>query len=102
MARTESPVFNATVNRLRDLVGTENLIDVGYKAATPLGVSPSTLQRAVKHLHDDEGFSVIYMPLEQRANGKRAIVKILAPKGLTFGDVYYRRGQIKAIEKEKV
>ena len=102
MARTKAPVFNGAVDRLRELVGAENFIDVGYKAATPLGVSPATLARATKFLRDNEYFNVFYFPVEQRQNGKRAILKVLTPPGTTFADLYYGRARIKPITKEKV
>lgn len=102
MARTESPVLDKAIERLREAVGSGTLIDVGYKAATPLGISPATLRRATFHLRDNEGFSIIYMPMEQRLNGKRAIIKVLAPPGTTFVDVYHHRTEIKKLEKEKV
>lgn len=87
----------ATVDALRDLVGTKKMIDVGVSSEQQLGVSSTRLKAALEQLKQ-EGYVVHTISVDQLGQpGQQTNIKVLAPPGTTQGEIYKNRYEIKPI-----
>lgn len=87
------------VDKLKELVGDSNYIDVGRGAELTLGISKDRLNVALEMLKD-EGYDVqsIYVNQVGMNNGTKTTILTLCPPGSQPGDAFKNRFDIKPIE----
>jgi hypothetical protein len=99
-AKHRADVLQTTANILKDEVGTNNLIDVGVgierhlSVDQQMGVSQDRLKTAVSML-EHEGYKIHYIPVEQLGTGHKTSLKVLAPPGMTYSEVYKNRHKVR-------
>lgn len=93
-AKRKADVLQTTSNMLKDSVDKDGLIDVGAEVERHIGVSKDRLKTAVAML-EEEGYKIHYVPVEQLGTGHRTSIKVLAPPGMTYSEVYKNRDSIK-------
>lgn len=87
-ASAKAARINATTELLKEsLENTGGFIDIGQGSELWMGVSRITLDAAVKQL-EDEGYSVMNMPVRQLFGQGNTTVKVLAPPDTTKSDVF--------------
>lgn len=82
-----------TATILRDAVDNKKLIDIGAGVEQHLGVSRTKLNTAVAML-EEQGYTTHYIQVEQVGTGKYTTIKVLAPPGTPYSEVYKNRDQI--------
>ena len=87
------------VDKLKELVGDSNYIDVGRGAELSLGISKDRLNVALEMLKE-QGYDVqsIYVNQVGMANGTKTTVLTLCPPGSKPGDAFANRFDIKPVE----
>lgn len=87
-ADAKAKKINTTAEILRESLDTKGgYIDIGAYSEMYLGVGRSNLDAAVKQLQD-EGYSVVNLPVRQVFGQGNTTVKAICPPGTTKGDVY--------------
>lgn len=107
LLKNDDAVSNSTeairaAEKLKELVGTHNYIDVGRGTENALGISPTKLKDALQILKD-EGYSVqeVYQRQVGVQNGENmTITRTLCPPGATSKDAYEHRYEIMPVERE--
>ena len=86
------------VEKLKELVGKDNYIDVGRGAELELGISKDRLNVALEMLKE-EGYPVqsIYVNQVGMNNGTKTTVLTLCPQGAQDGDAFRNRFDIKPV-----
>jgi len=95
-AKDRADILTTTANMLRDEVGTGNIIDVGSGVENRMGISDTKLKTAVAVLQE-EGYSVYYLKVKQLGTGKDTTIKVLAPPGMTYSEVYQKRFDLQQV-----
>jgi len=85
-----------TAKMLRSNVTEKGIIDIGAGVESGLGVSRTKLNTAVEALKA-EGYNIYYVKTQQLGTGKYTSIKVLAPPGMEYKDVYANRDNIKTI-----
>lgn len=90
---------NECIDKLKEMVGDSNYIDVGRGAELTLGVSKDRLNVALATLKE-EGYDVQNVRIRQvgMTNGAQTTILTLCPKGSEPGDAFKHRLEIKAID----
>lgn len=92
-------VLHTTANMLRDQVEQKGIIDVGTGVERNLGIARTKLDTAVAMLKE-EGYSVHNgIKIDQLGTGHQTELKVLAPSGMSWGDVMRRRDEIRQINE---
>lgn len=78
---------------LKDNVDRKGLIDVGVGVETHLGISRTKLNTAIAML-EEEGYTVHYIREKQPGTGKYTSIKVLAPPGTTYSEVFKNRDKM--------
>jgi len=86
-------VTKNTSEYLSGVMATEGVIDIGVGVESGLGISRTKLNTAVKAL-ENKGYEVYYIKTPQLGTGKFTSIKVLAPPGTSYGDVYNDRANI--------
>lgn len=94
--RERTKILETTANVLKESVDKLGYIDVGAGVETHLGISRTKLDTAVSML-EDQGYKIIYIPETQVGTGKRTSLKVLAPPGTKYNDVYRNKADIKLV-----
>lgn len=81
-------------DELASEVGKDGLIDIGRGVEQYMGVSSTQLSNSVAVLKE-KGYKTYYVKVEQIGTGHETTIKVLAPPGMKYGDVYARRGDIR-------
>jgi len=97
-ASDKSDVLTNTAGMLRSEVDSKGLLDVGSGVENHLGVSKERKDTAIAMLAE-EGYTVHYVKVRQIGTGKDTTVKVLAPPGTTYSEVFKNRDNIKTIGK---
>ena len=93
--RTES-----IANMLKDEVGSKKYIDIGEGTELHIGTTKTSLETAVKMLEDSGDYKRYVLKIEQMGNpGKFTLVKVLAPAGTKYKELYDHMDEIKPIGK---
>lgn len=92
--KDRTSITSSTANMLKDVVGDNQLIDVGVGVERYLGVSRTRLLTAVEMLKE-QGYSVNYVKVPQIGTGESTSIMVLAPPGMDYKTVYSNRDQIK-------
>lgn len=93
-AKHKADVLQTTSNMLKDSVDQQGLIDIGTGVERHIGVSQDRLKTAVAMLQE-QGYKVHYVKVEQLGTGHQTSLKVLAPPGMTYSEVYKNRDKIK-------
>ena len=94
-ATAKAKKINTTADILRESLDSHGgYIDIGAYSEMYLGVSRSTLEAAVKQLHD-EGYAVINNSVRQVFGQGNTTVKVICPPGTTKGEVYNHLNDIR-------
>lgn len=88
--------LTTTANFLRDQVGEKKYLDVGAGTENYIGVAPTKLKTAVAML-EDEGYTTHYVKVEQLGTGKYTTIKVLAPPGTTYSEVFKNQEHIRPV-----
>ena len=94
--KDKADVLVATSAMLKDQVDKKRLVDVGVGVERHIGVSQTKLATAIARLQE-EGYTVHYVKVEQLGTGQQTTMKVLAPPGTTYGDVFRNRNDVKQI-----
>ena len=94
--QTRSNIAASTANMLRDTIDKKGVIDVGAGVESHIGISRTKLNTSISLL-EEEGYKLYYVKTEQMGTGKFTTIKVLAPPGATYSDVYKNRDKIKTI-----
>lgn len=86
-------VIENTANVFRDTIVNQGPVDVGKGIETHLGISRTKMDAAVRVLMD-EGYNVYYLKELQPGTGKYTSIKVLAPPGMEYSDVYKNRANL--------
>ena len=87
-------------NMLSDEIKDKKYIDIGEGTELHIGVTKTALDTAVKKLEDSGEYKRYVLKVEQMGNpGKYTWVKVLAPKGTTYKELYDNMDQIKPVGK---
>jgi DNA-binding CsgD family transcriptional regulator len=92
----KADVLVATSNMLKEQVAKKGFVDVGTGVERHIGVSQTKLATAIARLQE-EGYTVHYVKVEQLGTGQQTTLKVLAPPGTTYGQVFKGRDQIKQV-----
>lgn len=85
---------------LADEVKSKKFIDIGEGTELHIGTTKTALETAVKKLEDSGDYKRFVLKVEQMGNpGKYTWVKVLAPKGTTYKELYDNMDQIKPVGK---
>lgn len=90
-------VLNATKDVLKKEVDEKTLLDVGKGTENYLGVSKERKDRALAMLVED-GYQIQYVKMPQLGTDKETTVKVLAPSGMSYSEIYKRRGEIRNLQ----
>lgn len=96
-AKLKNDQLTATADRLMKEVDNKTLVDVGAGNELYLGVSSTKLNTAIR-IAQENGYQVYYVKVPQLGTGKETTVKVLAPEGMTYSEVYKRRGEIQLVQ----
>lgn len=91
-----SNITAATANMLRKRVEEGGMLDIGGGVESHIGISRTKLDVAASLLKD-EGYDIYKIEVEQLGTGKMTTVKVLAPPGTTYADVYRNVDKIQSI-----
>lgn len=87
-------------NMLKEEVASKKYIDIGEGTELQIGTTKTALDTAVKKLEENGDYKRYVLKVEQMGNpGKFTWVKVLAPKGTTYQELYDNMDQIKPIGK---
>lgn len=97
--QSRAEVAAATSNMLRSSVDKKGLIDIGSGVESQIGISRTKLDTSIAMLKE-EGYQVYYVKTEQLGvPGQYTTIKVLAPPGVPYSEVYKNRDQIKTISE---
>lgn len=96
-AKAKNDEIFALSNLLRDEVSADRYIDVGAGVERHLGISKEKLTTAVAML-EEEGYKKYPVKIDQ-PGGKETTMKILAPPGTPYREVFLNQDRIKNISK---
>lgn len=88
--------LKVTSDMLKDNVDNRGMLDIGTGVENHLGISKEKLAQAVAVLRED-GYEVFNFQVEQVNTGKKTNMKVLAPPGTPYKDVYQKQDQIQSI-----
>jgi len=94
--QNRSDIATSTASMLRYAVDKKGVIDIGVGVESHIGISRTKLNVSVALL-EEEGYKVHYVKTEQLGTGKFTTIKVLAPPGKTYSEIYKNRDQIKMI-----
>ena len=94
--KARADIAVATSKMLRETIEKKGVIDVGAGVETHLGISRPKLNTAIALLQE-EGYKIHYVDVQQLGTGKMTTVKVLAPPGMEYKDIYKNRFDIKSV-----
>jgi DNA-binding CsgD family transcriptional regulator len=94
--QARSDIAVSTAKMLRDTVEKKGVIDIGAGIENHIGITRTKLNTAVSLL-EEEGYKVHYVKVEQLGTGKFTTIKVIAPPGMTYSEIYKNRDNIKGI-----
>src|SRR5690606_3944810 len=96
--KDKNDVLTTTANTLRAEVDAKKFLDVGSGVENYLGVSEVRKNTAIAML-EEEGYRVHYVKVPQIGTGKETTIKVLAPPGTTYSEVFKARDEIKSLQQ---
>jgi len=96
--KDKADVLEATSNMLKKQVAEKTYLDVGAgtERLPQIGVSQTKLNTAIARLQE-EGYVVHYVKVEQLGTGKNTTMKVLTAPGVSYGQVYRNRDNIRGV-----
>lgn len=94
--QARSDIAVSTSAMLRKTIEEKGMIDVGGGVESHIGISRTKLDVAIALLKD-EGYTINYVDVEQLGTGKQTTIKVLAPPGMDYKEIYRNRDNIKGI-----
>lgn len=94
--QTRSDIAVSTAKMLRETLEKKKLLDVGAGVETHLGISKTKLNTAISLL-EEEGYTVNYVKVQQLGTGKSTSIKVLAPPGVSYKEVFKNQSEIKSV-----
>lgn len=91
--RDTNDILTTTSNVLKNEVSKQGPIDIGRGTEQLMGITKSRLDTSVAMLKE-EGYRVMYLREPQLGTGELTSYKVLAPPGMTYKEVYDRRGEL--------
>ncbi len=91
-----SDIAVSTAKMLRDTIEKKGMLDVGAGVETHIGISKTKLNTAISLLQE-EGYGVHYVKVQQLGTGKFTSIKVLAPPGMTYKEVFKNQANIKTV-----
>ena len=90
----------AISSMLADEVKAKKYIDIGEGTELHIGTTKTALETAVRKLEDSGDYKRFVLKVEQMGNpGKYTWVKVLAPKGTTYKEIYDNMDQVRPVGK---
>jgi hypothetical protein len=86
-------IIERLANFLKSIIKKKGPIDVGGGVEASLGVPRTKLNAAIRSAERD-GYNVYYIETPQLTTGKMTSIKVLAPPGMTYSDVFKTRAAI--------
>lgn len=94
--QSKNEVLFATADMLRDNVEKHGYLDIGSGVEHHIGISDTKLKTAIAKL-EEEGYTVEYIQVPQPSGDKMTTVKVLAPPGTAYADIYQNQDKIGSI-----
>ena len=94
--KDKADVLETTSNMLKDQVDRKGMIDIGTGVENHIGVSSTKLNTAVAVLQE-QGYTVHYVKVQQLGTGQQTTLKVLAPPGTPYSQVFKNRADIKQV-----
>ena len=94
--QVKSDILFSTSDMLRKQIDEKGYLDIGEGVENHIGISNTKMKTAVAVL-ENEGYSVYYVKTRQLGTGKETTVKVLAPPGTTYSEVYKNQDKIRTI-----
>lgn len=88
--------LQTTANMLKDELGNKPYLDVGIGTEHHMGVSDQKLRTAVAMLKE-EGYELYYVKTPQLGTNNYTTVKVLAPPGTTYSEVFHNQDKIRNV-----
>ena len=79
---------------LMDTVDKKGPMDIGAGVEVNAGLSRTKFNAAVRYAVEHEGYQVMYVNTTQLGTGKPTSIKVLAPPGMEYKEVYAKRSDI--------
>lgn len=95
--KTNNDRLNATSDILKQNIKDKGFLDVGVGTEHHMGVSDTQLKISVAKLKE-EGYEVYYVKTPQLGTNNFTTVKVLAPPGTTYSEVFNNQDKIKTIK----
>lgn len=89
-------ILMAVSDRLKDAVDKNGLVDIGEGIESHMGVSKEKLAAAIAILKEKD-YPTYNFQVEQLGTGKKTTVKVIAPPGTEYRDVYANQDKIHSI-----
>ena len=94
--QARADIATATAKMLRETLEEKKLLDVGAGVETHLGISKTKLNTAISLL-EEEGYTINYVKVQQLGTGKYTSIKVLAPPGVSYPEIYKNRTSIRPV-----
>lgn len=94
-------ILSSTKDMLTKTISEKGPIDVGVGVEASLGISRNKLNAAVKAAELD-GYQVMYVRETQLGTGEKTSIKVLAPPGMEYKELYAKRAEIAQITDTSV
>lgn len=91
--KDRNDVLTTTANLLKEQVDAKTYIDVSVGVEHHMGVSRNKLSTAVAMLQE-EGYKVHYLKVQQIGTGQQTSIKVLAPPGVPYSQVFKHRDDV--------
>lgn len=92
----KNDVLESTANVLKENIDRKGFLDVGVGTEHHMGVTDQKLRTAVAMLKE-EGYEVYYVKTPQLGTSNFTTVKVLAPPGTKYSEVFNNQSKIKTI-----
>ena len=94
--QARSDIAVTTASMLKKQIAEKGLLDVGGGVENHIGISKTKLNTAVSLLKE-EGYTINYVQVQQLGTGKMTSIKVLAPPGVKYTEIYKNQSNIKTI-----
>lgn len=96
-AKLRNDQLQATANVLKQNIADKGYLDVGIGTEHHMAISDQKLKTAVAQLKE-EGYELYYVKTPQLGTSNFTTVKVLAPPGTTYSEVFNNQNKIKTIK----
>lgn len=96
-AKLRNDQLTSSADALMKAVDDKTLVDVGAGNELYMGISSTKLNTAIR-IAQENGYNVYYVKVPQLGTNNETTLKVLAPEGMSYSEVWKRRGEIQPIQ----